>query len=307
MPLLISPKQVAQAIGVSESSLKRWCDQGIIESVRTAGGHRRISSASVVQFLQKTGHRLAQPELLKLPATTTRRSHNLEDARQRMCRALLVGDKEACRLILCELHLAARPAYAICDQVLAGAFADIGQLWSCGDAQVYQERRACELCVSLLDELRSMTAEPQSHLLAIGGTPECDPYVLPSTMVELVLRQAGWRAQSLGSRLPWDTMVAAIDREKPILFWISVSHLEDVARFVAEYRKFYEQVRASTAVVVGGRALTEEVRRQMEFAAHCDTLQHLDAFVQCWPQRVARGPSSTAGHGTRRQAKERIR
>ena len=35
---LVSPKQVAHAMGVSESSLKRWCDQGLIPTVRTAAG-----------------------------------------------------------------------------------------------------------------------------------------------------------------------------------------------------------------------------------------------------------------------------
>jgi predicted site-specific integrase-resolvase len=27
---LLTPKQVARAIGVSESSLKRWCDKGVL-------------------------------------------------------------------------------------------------------------------------------------------------------------------------------------------------------------------------------------------------------------------------------------
>lgn len=305
MAALISPKQVAMALGVSESSLKRWCDQGMIATVRTAGGHRRISSASVVQFLQESGHRLAQPELLNLPAATTRGSQTFGDARQRVLRALLLGDRDTCRQVLFELHLAGQPAFAICDQVLAGAFAEIGQLWSCGDAQVYQERRACELCISVLDELRSMIAAPSARRLAIGGTPECDPYVLPTTMVELVLLQAGWRSQSLGSRLPWDTMVAAVRNEKPQLYWISVSHLDDASRFITGYRDFYTQVHASTAVVVGGRALTEDIRRQMEFTAHCDTLQHLDAFVRTWPQRAKRGRAPTQEIRARRQSKER--
>ena len=33
----LSPKQVALALGVSEASLKRWCDKGFLDSTRTAG------------------------------------------------------------------------------------------------------------------------------------------------------------------------------------------------------------------------------------------------------------------------------
>ena len=48
MKKLISPKQVARAIGVSESTLKRWCDRGLIPMTKTAGGHRRMEVEAVV-------------------------------------------------------------------------------------------------------------------------------------------------------------------------------------------------------------------------------------------------------------------
>ena len=51
---LLSPKQVARALGVSESSLKRWCDKGLIPTERTAGGHRRLPLAGVLDFLVRS-------------------------------------------------------------------------------------------------------------------------------------------------------------------------------------------------------------------------------------------------------------
>jgi len=64
-----SPKQVARAIGVSESTLKRWCDGGLIPMTKTAGGHRRIEVAAVIKFLRETGRQVVEPELLNLPVT----------------------------------------------------------------------------------------------------------------------------------------------------------------------------------------------------------------------------------------------
>jgi excisionase family DNA binding protein len=64
MKELITPKQVARAIGVSESSLKRWCDRGLIPTVRTAGGHRRLPISGVLSYLRETGHEMVRPELL---------------------------------------------------------------------------------------------------------------------------------------------------------------------------------------------------------------------------------------------------
>ena len=63
---LLSPKQVAQALGVSESSLKRWCDQGLIATIRTGGGHRRLALPDVLRFIRDGEHRLVSPEALGL-------------------------------------------------------------------------------------------------------------------------------------------------------------------------------------------------------------------------------------------------
>jgi methanogenic corrinoid protein MtbC1 len=158
---------------------------------------------------------------------------------------------------------------------------DIGDRWDCEEAEIYQERRATMLCLRLLSELRSSIPAPaEGKPSALGGTPECDAYLIPTTMAEIVLRQNGWRAQSLGSRLPFPTLVAAIREVRPRLFWLSVSSLEDADRFLAEYRAFYEEVRSEVAVVVGGRALTEPIRRQMEYSAYGDNMQHLEAFAR---------------------------
>ena len=54
----LSPKQIAQVLNTSESSVKRWCDQGRIPMVRTAGGHRRVPLAGLAEYLRDTGQNL---------------------------------------------------------------------------------------------------------------------------------------------------------------------------------------------------------------------------------------------------------
>jgi methanogenic corrinoid protein MtbC1 len=217
----------------------------------------------------------------------------------------MAGDQPRCRRLILDLYLAGQTVSQLCDRVLADAFHDIGDLWSCGQAQVYQERRACDLCLQILLELRSLLpAARQDAPLALGGTPESDPYMLPTHMVELVLRQLGWRAQSLGSRLPVSTMLAAVRDVRPQLFWLSVSHLEHQQQFVEEYRSFYEQVHADVAVVVGGRALVEPLRRQMEYAAYCDDLHHLEAFAKTWQRSLVQA-GEPAGRTVPASAKPR--
>jgi len=61
-----SPKQVAQALQVSESSVKRWCDRGVIRTDRTHGGHRRIPLEYLMEFLESTNRRIVDPDAIGL-------------------------------------------------------------------------------------------------------------------------------------------------------------------------------------------------------------------------------------------------
>ena len=100
---LVTPKQVARAIDVSESSVKRWCDRGIIPSVKTAGGHRRIPIAAVISYLRDTKQPLVAPEVLGLPATSGQTRWVQDRALDVILEALTAGDADRSRQILFDL------------------------------------------------------------------------------------------------------------------------------------------------------------------------------------------------------------
>ena len=231
----ISPNQAARAMGVSESSLKRWCDQGLIKLVRTAGGHRKLSRADVLRFIRERDQPLASPEVLGLPAVSPLAELGLKRARPQLVEALLKGDEALSRQIVFGLYLARHPLCVICDEVIAAAFHEIGDRWACHEADVYQERRACEICLRILFDLRDDQCLPDRTWTAAGGTIEGDQYVLPSTMAELVLREAGFQATALGVSIPFPSLIKAVEDLRPQLFWLSVSHLAEGLDFVAEF------------------------------------------------------------------------
>ncbi|MCA8998980.1 MAG: B12-binding domain-containing protein [Planctomycetaceae bacterium] len=282
MKELVSPRQVAQAIDVSESSLKRWCDQGKILTVRTAGGHRRIPVNAALSFLRDAGYQIVHPEILGLPASTTGgHTRKLCSERERLLTALLEGNESVCTEVVLNLYLARIPLSQICDEVLASAFGEIGEKWGCGDVAVYQERRSCELCHRVLYEVRRALPEVLVNApMAVGGTVDGDPYTLASSMAELVLRESGWRAASLGNMLPFSTLRQALCDMRPRLFWLSVSAIRDQAAFLSEFEKLSTMGEENgVAIVIGGKALTEEIRRRMRYHCFCDTFTHLETFA----------------------------
>lgn len=281
MPQLVSPKQVARAIGVSESTLKRWCDRGLIEAHRTAGGHRRIRLDEVIQFLRQGDYQLVHPEILGLPATTGSSEWTLQRAAERLRNALIDAEEEVSRQIVIDVYLAGHPISGICDQVIATAFHEIGALWECSEIEVYEERRACEICIRLVHELRHLVQPPGGDApIALGATLDGDPYTLAVSMGELVLRDGGWNAMSLGHLLPFATLQKAIERQQPRLLWISISAIREADRFCDEMNRLFEIAQShGTAIVLGGRALSLEIRRNIHYSSYCDTFKHLDDFT----------------------------
>jgi excisionase family DNA binding protein len=287
MPLL-TPRQAAESLGVSASSLKRWCDQGRIAMIRTPGGHRLLEVSAVVEFARACGHEVVCPEMLGLGPGRGTAAHAATT--EAFVQALLQGDEAGCRQLARQLHLGGMSLSALGDELIAPAFRQIGVAWSHGDLHVYQERRACQICLAMLEELGALlVAPPRSAPLAIGGTLACDPYTLPTSLVSLVLRQNVWRTQSLGGGLPLATLAEAVADLRPQLLWLTLSAIDQQEAFIAEYDEFYRRAAPHTAIVVGGRALTPEVRAKMQYTAHCDQLKHLETFAATLRRSAKRG------------------
>jgi MerR family transcriptional regulator, light-induced transcriptional regulator len=253
----LTPRQVARAMGVSEASLKRWCDRGLIPSVRTAGGHRRLELGAVMQFLRESGRPLPAPEVLGLPSAVGKGPHVMGQAAHEATEALAVGDDERLRSLVFSLFLSNHSVAEIGDEIIARAFANLGDRWQHGTLAVYEERRACEIVMRLLHDLwRVLPRHGDDAPLAIGGTLVGDPYTVPNALVEVALRDARWRTVNIGCGLPATTIAAAIADLRPQLLWLSLASPAAAEEAQAGARDLAEAARvAETRIALGGRAV----------------------------------------------------
>lgn len=276
-----SPRKVAKAIGVSESSLKRWCDAGFLAATKTAGGHRRISRSEVIAFVQRKQMEIAQPELIGLPALDDIRIQSLTDASHQLHEALLGFDEHRCHRLLTYLYIQGHEMASIFDQVVAPAFVTIGDEWKRGDIEVFQERRACQTCLAALHELRAILPAPLPNAsTALGGSLEQDQYMLPTAAVEMTLTSLGWNAESMGTNLPVDTLQKAAELHRPHLLWISVSYLGDPAETAKSINRLASSIPEETTLIMGGNAIDAPLRSQLKNVVCCDNHSQLVASIR---------------------------
>ncbi|WP_230253953.1 helix-turn-helix domain-containing protein [Rhodopirellula halodulae] len=275
-----SPKQIAAAMNVSESSVKRWCDNGTIPVIKTAGGHRRITLDSLQAFVSGGDRCLIRPELLGLPPLAIQRETRIEGSSDPLSEnfrhALAEGDESLCRDLMQQKIASGATRSEAAEALITDAMHGFGEAWDCNTLDVYQERRGCDIAMRLIYELRSEIPAPGgSAPVAIGGAPEGDPYQLPTMLVELALREVGWNATSLGNDLPMESFIQAALDYDPQMVWLSVSSVSEPGMFVAAQNQFAESLGEDVPLLIGGRALSDKLRPRLRYTAHCDSLRNL--------------------------------
>ena len=295
-----SPKQIAAALKVSESSVKRWCDRGEIRTDRTIGGHRRIPLGFLLEFLESTNRRLVNPEAIGLDEhkqSITQISVNPEDLplqQVKLEHALLNGIEEDCRQIVCSWFSSLGGVAPLTDDLICPVFRSIGDGWLSGRVGVFEERQGCEIMLRLIHELRRLIPEPSGMSpLAMGGTPSGDQYQLATSVAELVFREQGWRTINLGSNIPFADLLSAARKHMPRLFWLSISHVEKEDLFLEEYSNFVKRLPKGIILVVGGRALSEQLRTQLLYSTHCDGMRQLSTFAKSLKSGTIFNPAQT--------------
>jgi len=245
---LLSTRELADALGVSESSLKRWVDSGKISASRTEGGHRRIRISEAMRFIRATQAPVARPELLDLPEVAVSRARG-ED---RLASYLRDGDSVGARGWLMARYVEGATIAELADGPIRDAMAGLGELWHHDESGVFLEHRGTEACLQAVAQLRSMIATvPATAPIALGGGPAGDPYILSTQLAAMVVTEAGMRAVNLGPDTPVGAFAHAVAEHQPQLVWISISAPLAPAR-ARSMSRWLDTLPATTTIVIGG-------------------------------------------------------
>ena len=276
----LKTQQLADALGVSISSIKRWIDKGAIRATKTMGKHRLVALSHALKFARDEQYPIENLLALSGRATITAVDDSVVND---LVEALSSGDVWEVSGIVASALNAQRGAVALADDLIRPAMERVGHLWMIGSWDTYQEHQATQILVgSLLGLIRKVSRdEGPGRPLAIGATPEGDVYTLPILLGELVLRERGWDVRSLGSNLPLRSLAAAVRAYRPKLVFLSASTIVDKARFLQDYSYFYEAAsQVGAAIILGGRALDAELRSRLVYASFGDRMAHLAEFAR---------------------------
>ncbi|MEO0742048.1 MAG: helix-turn-helix domain-containing protein [Bacteroidota bacterium] len=261
-----SPREVADALGLGESTLKRWIDKGRLQSLRTAGGHRRVQIREIVQFVRNEQLEVLKPEALGLTEALggSLPGREVPLNADRLYNMLTSGEAQQARSLLVAAYLRGASLAALCDTPVREALKRIGMLWNDASVEgrarneargIFIEHQATDLVAQAFGQIRSLMPDaPEGAPVALGGAPASDPYLLPSQMAAAVLSDLGYQVINLGADTPARSLVEAACMHEPKLVWLSISTPVPSADLKAEVRALLSALPVGTSVIAGGRS-----------------------------------------------------
>src|SRR5690348_15697081 len=127
-PRYLSTADVARALGVGVSTVKRWVDEGVLPAHKTAGGHRKLLRAEVLALARQGD--LPRGDLAALSAAWSGRPGNgLEAVESALVEALVQGRGAEVSGIVRRAYGSGAAIETLADRVIAPAMAKVGHDW----------------------------------------------------------------------------------------------------------------------------------------------------------------------------------
>ena len=256
----LTTKEVARLLQVSEATVKRWADDGVLRSKKTVGGHRRFSIQSNARLRREQRIEPESPPggrekkdiagtLLSVPSFTE---------------LLLRADEAETAAVLIDAYLKNRALPSLFDTTITEAMHRIGELWFTGEITVADEHAATRVLLNALQELRSiiLPGAPKG-LKAICCGIEGDLHELPIHLAEMILESEGWDTTNLGPNTPLYALRDMMVQKRPQLVCIAARSVLDLDRATTEYAKLRKvNEKLGAVAVLGGEGFRDPTLRE---------------------------------------------
>ncbi len=280
----LTTKEVARLCRVSDATVKRWQEAGLLQSERTSGNHRRFRPEEVARFQRAQGLGLKQCHGDEsVLAASTRKHAGKTFSSCALFQSLMAGCEEAAANVLIGAYLEGKQLAEIFDDLVCPAMRRIGELWADGQINIAQEHLATRVAHNALYKLRrTLSVSKSIEKTAMCCALEGDFHELPTHLVQMTIENEGWDAINFGANTPLYALTEEIVRRKPDLVCISGVILSDAEHIFRDYQALTAQtLKLKIPFVLGGKVFADEqTRARFPAELYAEKFTDVAEFIQ---------------------------
>lgn len=258
-------EEAARILNVNVSSIKRWTEDGTLECIKTAGGHRKFTMQHLAKFLEAHKTKTSRANLFPIESEADLEINtrilkadfefliDYVSEQSRQCH------RDRVHRVFNGLYLAQHPLHKIYDQLVTPVLHRNGDLWERGQITVVEEHFSTQTIRDCLIRLQGIIQIPSEKI----GTAFClimsqELHDVAIKMVDHILELKGYKVLFSGQLTPSIKMEKIFDLYHPDRVYISSTIVTDVNLVQAEFDKICYIAQAHNArVFVGGQGFNQ--------------------------------------------------
>jgi MerR family transcriptional regulator, light-induced transcriptional regulator len=279
----LTTKEVARLCRVSDATVKRWEDAGLLKSERTSGQHRRFRAEEVARFQREQG--LGQKTChgdQSVQSSLVRRK-NLACSTSTLFDLLVSGCEEETANFMIGSFLQGTELTDIFDNLLSPAMRQIGELWYQGELSVSQEHLATRAAHYAVHKLRTSLPLPEMKgKTAFCAAMEGDLHELPSYLAQVTIENEGWEVMNFGANTPLFSLNEEVLQYSPRAVCLSATYMTELERLSREYKTLRENaVKLKVPVILGGKIFEDDhIRRRFPAELYARSFGEVAHFIE---------------------------
>jgi excisionase family DNA binding protein len=264
---ILSTADVARLFNVTETTVKRWADEGELKCQKTPGGHRKFEVRQVIEFAEE--NHFEPVATLELPdsdalagsiriAILTRDYPKLVEA---FVHKALSPDTKDLFQFLVYLYEHKIALWEIYDLILRPGMQQIGAKWERGEIEISREHHASAETIEAITKLQTQIyTKPSTGRSALFACLDSEMHEIGLRTAANLFEAEGWHTYNLGARTPFPSLLATIREVKPHVVCLSLTQQENVPDLPAKIHALSTLVRSLDARLAIGGACIDTVR-----------------------------------------------
>jgi MerR family transcriptional regulator, light-induced transcriptional regulator len=279
----LTTKEVARLCRVSDATVKRWEDAGLLKSERTTGNHRRFRAEEVARFQREQGLGQKVCHGDQSVSSSVARRKNLAGSNATLFDLLVSGCEEETANYIIGTYLQGTELTEIFDDLLSPAMRRIGELWYSGELSVAQEHLASRAAHYGVHKLRAALPLPEmKSRTAFCATFEGDLHELPSYLAQVTIENEGWEVMNFGANTPFFSLKEEILQYSPQAVCLSATYITEHERLSRDYKELHEITqRLKIPLILGGKMFEDDhVRRRFPAEFYARSYAEVSHFIE---------------------------